>query len=94
MGLRGEGSHDVTLIILDAGHEERLGAYAIVGECGIGTHHLTHRDVARAEAERGHGLYVLVTYAKLMYESLERIGVELAHEVSRYPVVRLRQSPA
>ena len=46
-----EGSNGVTLVVLNAAHEHRSCADAVVGKGGIGTHHLAHAHFARTQAQ-------------------------------------------
>ena len=88
-----EIGYDIALIILDAAHEHRSRTYALIGECGVSAHHLSHRNLARTETESHRGHYLGVVNAKVVKHRNKLLRIELTHKVSRNPVVRLRQAP-
>ncbi len=46
-----KGCQHVSVVVLDAGHEQRSYPDTLVGESGIGTYHLADGNLARAQTE-------------------------------------------
>ena len=86
-------SNHVALVVFYSRHEQRCCSYAVVHERRVCAHHLAHRHVAWAKTQRHGGVDVGVTDAIVVKQADKLLRTELAHEISRNPVVRLCQSP-